>query len=121
MTILYLAGQDALGVAWWTFTVHPGGGQPSSHRATTVTRQLHLVRSHLSAPLALAIIGAWDRVRRGWDLLTAALIAWIGVGLPLIWFQVIGWWQYHYLLLLVPLGLLATQGAATLTRRRHPL
>jgi hypothetical protein len=115
-TIIYLASQDALGVAWWTFTVHPGeaASQIPIEPRRLLDSFIWFLRT-FSAPLALAFIGAWDRVRRGWDLLTAALIAWIGVGLPLIWFQVIGWWQYHYLLLLAPLGLLATQGVATLT------
>jgi hypothetical protein len=114
-TIIYLASQDALGVAWWTFTVHPGeaASQVPIEPRRLLDSFIWFLRT-FSAPLALAFIGAWDRVRRGWDLLTAALIAWIGVGLPLIWFQVIGWWQYHYLLLLVPLGLLAMQGVATL-------
>ena len=69
-----------------------------------------------SVPLVLAIIGAWDRLRRGWDLLTAAFVAWVVSGAILIWAQVIGWWSYHYLLLLVPVGLLAAQGAETLGR-----
>lgn len=37
-------------------------------------------------------------------------------GLLLIWIQVISWWPYHYLLLFVPLGLLATKGVETLWR-----
>jgi hypothetical protein len=38
----------------------------------------------------------------------------VGVGLVLIWIQVISWWEYDYRLLLVPMGLLATHGTETL-------
>lgn len=114
-TALYLASQDALGVAWWTFTVHPAeaASQVPLEPRRLLEGSIWFVRT-FSAPLALAFIGTGDRLRRGWDLLSAALIAWICGGLLLIWLQVIGWWSYHYLLLLVPLGLLATQGVATL-------
>jgi hypothetical protein len=53
-----------------------------------------------------------------------ALVAWIVIGALLIWAQVIGWWSYHYLLLLVPIGLLAAHGAETLlaaARARGPV
>jgi hypothetical protein len=65
-------------------------------------------------PLALGMFGAWDRLRRGWDLLTAGLVGWLVGGALLIWMQVISWWSYHYMLLLVPVGLLAARGIESL-------
>ena len=38
----------------------------------------------------------------------------MAAGLLLIWMQVISWWSYHYLLLFVPVGLLAVQGFESL-------
>ncbi len=113
--VIYLGDKHALGLAWWTFAVHPREAASQTRLDFQLLRDgsIWFVRT-FSAPLALAIIGAWDRLRRGWDLLTAGLVAWTLGGLLLIWLQVIGWWSYHYLLLLVPIGLLAAQGVETL-------
>jgi hypothetical protein len=114
-SVIYLAEKHALGLAWWTFVVHPREAASQTALDFQVLRDgsIWFVRT-FSPLLALAIIGGWARVRQGWDLLAGALIAWIPVGLLLIWVQVIGWWSYHYLLLLVPIGLLAAQGVETL-------
>lgn len=114
-TIVYLGLKHALGIAWWTFAVHP-----REAATETVLNTQRLFDNFLwflqtfSVPIALAIVGAWERLRRGWDMQTAALVAWMVLGLVLIWIQVISWWEYHYMLLLVPMGLLATQGLETL-------
>lgn len=113
--VIYLAQGPGLHLAWWTFLVHP-----REAATQTVLEPQRLFESSMwfvrtfSLPLALAIVGGWDRLRRGWDLLTAALAAWMVAGVALIWLQVISWWEYHYLLLLVPMGLLAAQGVESL-------
>jgi hypothetical protein len=124
-TAAYLAQRGSLGVAWWTFVVYP------RQAAAETPLDLQLLREGtvwfartFSLPLALAAVGVADRLRRGWDFLTLSLVAWIVIGALLIWAQVIGWWSYHYLLLLVPIGLLAAQGAETLVaaaRARGPV
>jgi hypothetical protein len=107
--------------------VHPGeaarrGGVYRQRLTDGVTWFVRTFR----VPLALAIVGGWNRLRHERDLLTLGLITWAVAGVLLIWIQVISWWPYHYLLLFVPIGLLATQGvealwqaatAATRTRR----
>jgi hypothetical protein len=117
VVVVYLILKDVLGVAWWTFVVFP------RQAAAETPLDLQLLRDGtvwfartFTVPLALAVIGASDRLRRGWDLWTVALVAWVAVGAVLIWAQVIGWWSYHYLLLLVPIGLLAAAGVETLWR-----
>ena len=60
---------------------------------------------------ALAGCGAVGALlQRRIDLMTVGLFAWLAVGGLLIVLQVISWWGVHFLLLLVPLGLLAAQG-----------
>jgi hypothetical protein len=124
VTAAYLAQKGALGVAWWTFVVFPRQAAAETQLDLQLLREgtVWFART-FSVPLALAAVGVADRLRRGWDFLTLALVAWIVVGALLIWAQVIGWWSYHYLLLLVPIGLLAAQGAETLVaaaRARGP-
>jgi hypothetical protein len=114
-TVVYLASRDVLGLAWWTFVDHPrdeaahGGINPQRLEDSVVW----FART-FRVPLILAIVGAWDRLRRGWELLTASLVAWVGAGVVVISVQVISWWPYHFLVLLVPIGLLAAQGVETL-------
>lgn len=65
----------------------------------------------------IVIIGASAGRRRG--LLTLNLALW-GVGLGVIVMQRLSWWEYHYLLLIVPLGVLAAQGLDALWTRCWP-
>lgn len=51
---------------------------------------------------------------RRMDLLTVNLILWLCAGFGAILLQRLSWWEYHYLLLLVPLGILATKGIEAL-------
>jgi hypothetical protein len=112
---VYLAQKPGLGLVWWTFVVHPreAAGQATLDPQRLLEGSIWFART-FSLPMALAIMGGWDRLRRGWDLLTAGLVAWMAAGVLLIWMQVISWWSYHYLLLFVPMGLLAAQGVETL-------
>jgi hypothetical protein len=67
------------------------------------------------APLmALGTIGAYAMVRRHRDALTLSLMLWSILGLGIILFQRLSWWEYHYLLLFVPLGILGAQGVDSL-------
>jgi hypothetical protein len=55
------------------------------------------------------------------ELVTLQLFTWVGVGLLLILIQKLSWWEYHFLLLIVPVGILAIRGldglAAALAKR----
>ncbi len=77
----------------------------------SVGRLLHCIQWFLgwSAPLlGLAIFGTFFGRRRG--LLTLNLWLWAAVGLVIIFIQRTSWWEYHFVLLLVPLGVLAAMG-----------
>jgi hypothetical protein len=56
----------------------------------------------------------WWRSER--DLITSLMIAWLIVGLGLILIQRFSWWQYHFLILFPPAGILAVRGISELTR-----
>ena len=51
------------------------------------------------------------------DFLTLNLILWLVAGFGIILVQQLSWWEYHYLLLLVPLGILATKGIESLSEQ----
>jgi hypothetical protein len=50
------------------------------------------------------------KMRQRIDLLAALMWAWIVLGFGMILSQSLSWWSYHFLLLLVPVGILATKG-----------
>lgn len=68
------------------------------------------------APLtALAFVWACANLRSRKDLLKidlvfANLVLWLIIGLCVIVVQRLSWWDYHYMLLFVPLGVLAVKG-----------
>jgi len=63
------------------------------------------------APLTtLAFISVWASLNRRLELLTVNLVLWLVLGFGVILMQRVAWWEYHYLLLFVPLGILATKG-----------
>ncbi len=64
--------------------------------------------------LALGFVGAWASLRRSRDPLTINLVLWLGAGLFVIILQRYSWWDYHYMLLFVPLGILASKGIEVL-------
>ena len=114
-TLAYLVPRTGVDLLWWTFVVHPGeaAGQSVLEPQRLLAGTAWFVRT-FGALLALAVVGGWARLRRGWEPLVAGLVAWVAVGLVLIWTQVISWWAYHYLLVLVPIGLLAAYGVEAL-------
>jgi hypothetical protein len=60
--------------------------------------------------LALGFVGAWSSLRRQKDLITINLLLWIVTGTVVILIQLRSWWPYHYLLLIVPFGILGARG-----------
>lgn len=60
--------------------------------------------------VALAFVGAYARLKRDADPLTINLCVWAVAGFGVILLQRFSWWDYHYLLLFVPIGVLAAAG-----------
>jgi hypothetical protein len=53
------------------------------------------------------------------NLLTVYMLAWLGLGFGMILAQSQSWWNYHFLLFLVPLSVLAAQGVDYLLQQRQ--
>lgn len=64
--------------------------------------------------LVLAAVGTVVALRRGADAFALGTLAWIACGVAVILLQVTSWFQYQWLLLAAPIGLLAVLGARAL-------
>jgi hypothetical protein len=121
----YFAWTGTLGLAWWTWIDFPRRvvaeiPAPSLWR---LVGALEWFASRFAWLLALAVIGAGASARRA-DPVALNLVWWCLLGGAVILAQVQSWWQYHFHLLFVPLGLLAALGVGTLhawSRRAAPL
>jgi hypothetical protein len=64
------------------------------------------------APWLALAAAAWVRWRgRHEEWLTVQLVSWVVVGTVVILVQRFSWWDYHFTLFIVPVGLLAVRGA----------
>jgi hypothetical protein len=64
--------------------------------------------------IGLGLIGVYAALSKRVDFLTLSLLLWFGIGFGLVLFQKTGWWPYYYLILVVPIGLLAAKGSEVL-------
>ncbi len=109
--IIYFWIKSQLGLLYETFVLYP----------PRIVSEVHLngirvlassIKWFLLALLPLlpfAIIGAARRLIRCWDHFTVGLVCWIILGGLSILAQRM-WWAYHFVLLIVPVGLLAATG-----------
>ncbi len=100
----------------WTFFDVPAEMLNEIPRPTTA-RFLDAARwfvTRYGAAFPLALIGAirlWRTGRRDWVVF---LSAWIAASLAIIVAQRLSWWSYHFMLLAIPIGLLAAEGCQLL-------
>ena len=70
---------------------------------------LWFVRSF--APLiAFGFLGAALSLKRSRDAMTACLTAWVVCAFGVIAMQYLSWWEYHFMLLFLPVGILGAKG-----------
>jgi hypothetical protein len=117
---VWLARAEALSLALRTFFVYPpkifAGAQGGGTRRL-LDGILWFGRSF--APLAvLAVPGILLAIRRKTEYLSLALLIWIAGGFGVILLQRQSLWDYHYMLLAVPLGILAARGVDDVWSRR---
>lgn len=114
--LVVYAVTGGLHALWWTFWEYPL--YINSHwggwRFPVLVDGLGWFLHRCAPLLGLAALGAWSDLRGPNRLLTANLLFWVVMGSVVILVQRISWWQYHYLLLLVPLGWLAARGTVRL-------
>lgn len=114
----YFAWHGTLSILSYTFFEYPSRAIRELPSAD-IGRLLSGLRWFInwSAPLmALGFIGAFASLRSRRELVTVNLILWFVLGLGVIVVQRLSWWEYHYMLLFVPLGILAAKGLDVLWR-----
>jgi len=116
--LAYVLHNGVLELVVWTFFEHPARVMAVAPLRFVVLAASGAWFVATFAPVeALAVVGAGmffrptRAKRRHW--LGLNMLAWFAIGLALILFQRFSWWRYHFLLLLVPLGILATLGLGT--------
>lgn len=80
----------------------------------TLASGLRWFAQSFAPSLALAAIAFFLPVRMHGRDLSIKLVLWAAVGLLVILLQRRSWWSYHYMLLIVPLGVLAGRGLGAL-------
>jgi hypothetical protein len=116
LPLLLLVGmwsrQHLLGLLAWTWFTFPARMMSGSHgtRINALFDGLTWFGLRFAPVLGFGILGATSApVERR---LRWMLLAWVVVGLGVVLAQKVSWWQYHYLLIGAPLGILAAEGVA---------
>jgi hypothetical protein len=97
---------------WRTFFDYPSQmlqEVPPAHPRRLAEAALWFVTRYgsLLAISLLGVIHLWKSGRREWVIFA---LAWIVLGLGIIVIQRLSWWSYHFMLLAIPVGLLAASG-----------
>lgn len=107
--VIYFGSRDLLDTLWWTAIVYPGK-IAATVPAHSLDRLIDSLRWYLGwfAPMcSLAVLGVWVSWRHERGLFAINLVMWIVSSIGVILIQRQAWsWQYHYLLLIVPTGIL---------------
>jgi hypothetical protein len=108
---VWFAMHGALEELLWTVFLFPfstsGTAAPLGRLAASATWY-----GIAAAPWLVLAAAAWVRWRgRREEWLTVQLVAWVVVAAAVILVQRYSWWDYHFTLFIVPIGLLAVRGA----------
>lgn len=106
----YFASNNTVGLLYWTFFEYPAQLMRDPPYSNPVINGLRWLISQFAPLMALGSIGAYISLTNRRDrLLTVNLVLWLFLGLGVILLQTFSRWEYHYLLLFVPLGILSVK------------
>ena len=112
VTFAYFAHFDILRMVGYTFFIYPirAATQLPHAGPGRLLDSLQWFLASFAPLLALGLVGAWGAVIRRRDSLTVFLVLWLVVGAAVVLLQRTSWWRYHFMLFVLPLGLLAAKG-----------
>ena len=109
---------------WTSFIVPVEAAAAAQHKAWSVLAQaLRWFWGHFALWIGLAVVGVYSKWGEKKNLIAWQMLVWLLVGLVVIVLQKLSWWPYHFLLLIVPVGVLAVYGIeklATIWGRKTP-
>lgn len=120
----HLAYVGAMDAALWTFFQYPKaaiGEWPLWNHSDALINGITWFISNFASLMALGAIGAYVSWRARRDYFTLNLMLWLPLGFLVIVLQPLSWWQYHFMLLSVPVGILAARGVDVLWTRLKDL
>jgi hypothetical protein len=122
LVVAYFAWFGTLPLVYQTFFEYPPRivmELPASLRLYPLLGGLFWFVINFAPLTALALTGTLLSLRQRPDRVTVNLVLWCVVGLGMILLQRRSWWEYHYLLLFVPIGLLAIRALDVLWTLGH--
>jgi hypothetical protein len=119
--VVWLSARGTLAEAWWIWIVYPREvmARMTGLRISQLADGLAWFAVHWAPVLALGIVGLVRGARRG-SLLAVQMGWWVLVGLGTILVQRWSYWQYQFVLLAVPAGVLAALGVGELHAALQP-
>jgi hypothetical protein len=110
--VAFFAAHGQLGPLWNATFVEPARLLGAIHgmRLGTLFEGLSWAGLRFGPLIALAALGLGPWRARAKDALVTDLVLWLALGAGVVLIQRFSWWQYHWLLLLCPLGVLAAAG-----------
>ena len=111
VVVSYFAWVNSLSIVYKTFFVYPS--QVVANGKFNISKLLFgtvwFLKNFVTLVL-IATVAVNVSLRKYKNLLTLLLVVWFVLGLGIIFLQTRSLWSYHYLLLFVPTGILATKG-----------
>ena len=106
----YFASNNTVALLYWTFFEYPAQLMRDPPYTNPVINGLSWLISQFAPLMALGFIGAYISLANRRDrLLTVNLVLWSVLALGVILLQRFSRWEYQYLLLFVPLGILSVK------------
>jgi hypothetical protein len=114
----YFAANNTVGLLYWTFFEYPAQLMRDPPYTNSVINGLRWLITQFAPLIVLGFIGAYVSLTKERDrLLTVNLVIWSVLGVAVILLQPFSRWEYHYLLLFVPLGILSVKALDVLWER----
>jgi len=119
-TVAYFALQGGLDELVWTTFIYPwqAVAVPGATKSLlTLARSVWWFGWSFLPVCLLALLGLWRVVRHGRTRFDNLALVWLILGSVVILIQRSSWWTWHFLLLIVPLGLFAGRGVDWITEK----
>jgi hypothetical protein len=112
LMVLYFGYNHALAGAGYAAFTYPSRAMATINSPVPdrLVTGLRWFLGNFSPLIALSVVGAYCSLRKRFDPFTLSMVLWLIIGFAVILIQRLSWWEYQYMLLFPPLGVLAVGG-----------